>query len=282
MTGKAATPYLFSLPALLFIGGLFMLPIFQMIALSLMQEGPSGESHFSLQLYTEMLSDSYFMTLLWRTVKVSLMITGICIVIAFPVALFLRELTPKWQSIFGFLLLSPLMTSVVVRTLAWVILLSPRGVINTTLESLGISPVSLIYNETGVIIGLTHVLVGYMVLSLMTSVSKLDENLLLAASNLGARPFTIFREIIFPLCLPGLLAGSVLVFTMSASAYATPVLLGGARSKVVATEVYDLAIHYLEWEKAAALACILFLVIAASVLLATFLLERVKGKAVFD
>jgi putative spermidine/putrescine transport system permease protein len=182
----------------------------------------------------------------------------------------------------SFVLLSPLLTSVVVRTLAWVILLAPRGILNEILVALGFGAVKLIYNEIGVIIGLTHVFLGYMVLALMTSVLKIDENLLLAANNLGASNWNVLRKIILPLSLPGILAGSILVFTMCASTYATPRLLGGSSNKVVAMEIYDLAINFLEWKEAAALASILFVVIGLVVWGGTRLMESSKRRAVFE
>jgi putative spermidine/putrescine transport system permease protein len=166
------------------------------------------------------------------------------------------------RSLITLMLISPLLTSVVVRTLSWVILLGPKGVINSALLSLNLSPVSLIYNDWGVVIGLTHVFFGYMALSLMTTISKIDDNLLLAASNLGASRWVILKEIIIPMSLPGILAGCVLVFGMSASTYATPALLGGTSSKLMATEIYDLTVNYLEFREAAAVALLLFIGVA--------------------
>jgi len=178
-------------------------------------------------------------------------------------------------------MLSPLLTSAVVRTLAWVILLSPRGILNTGLGHLGLDPVKLIYNEIGVVIGLTHVLFGFMVLSLMTSILKIDENLVLAASNLGAKRWQILTKIILPLSLPGMVAGSTLVFTMSASTYVTPALLGGTATKLMAPEIYELALIHLEWREAAALSAILFVLICLAMWAMTRWAERGRWKAAF-
>jgi putative spermidine/putrescine transport system permease protein len=277
-----ALPYLFSLPMLLFIGGLFLLPVVSLGITSLFVPKPDGTHEFSLSLYREIFTDPYNLAMTWRTIKLSSITTLLSLVLAFPVALYMRQISPRGRSIIAFILLSPLLTSVVVRTLAWVILLGPKGVVNNALASLGIPPVSLIYNEIGVIIGLTHVFFGYMALSVMTSLLKIDDNLLLAASNLGASRWVILREIIIPLSLPGIIAGSVLVFTMSASAYATPVLLGGSSTKLVATEIYDLAINYLEWSNAAALAVVLFIGIASVVTLATVIAESGRRRVIFE
>ena len=148
--------------------------------------------------------------------------------------------------------------------------------------ALGLSPVKLIYNEIGIVIGLTHVFFGYMLLALLTSVLKIDENLLLAANNLGANNWNVLRKVILPLSLPGIAAGTVLVFTMSASAYATPLLLGGSSAKVLAMEIYDEAVAYLDWNDAAALASILFVIIGLVVWGGTRLIESGKRRAAFE
>lgn len=272
-----AVPYLLSLPPLVFIGFLFLLPVGLLLASSV--TGKAGA--LTLATYGSLLSDSYTLMMIWRTFKLSLITTVVTLVLAFPVALYMRQISPRWRSILAFVMLSPMLTSVVVRTLAWVILLGPKGIVNSGLAVIGLAPVSLIYNETGVIIGLTHVFFGYMVLTLMGSVLTIDENLLLAASNLGAGPWRILWHIVIPQSLPGILAGSILVFTMSASTYATPALLGGSTTKLLGPEIYDLAIAYLEWHEASALATILFVLICLAILGATRWAEHGPWKAIF-
>lgn len=270
-------PYLLSGPTLLFIGLLFLLPVGMLVVSSFVSE--SGE--LTLAIYRDFFSDSYNFEMIWRTVKLSLITTFLSLVLAFPVALHMRQMSPTVRSIVALLILSPLLTSVVVRTLAWVILLGPRGVVNNALIGMGLGPLALMYNEFGVVIGLTHVFFGYMALSLMTSLSRIDDNLLLAASNLGASNWVIVRRIIIPLSRPGMLAGSILVFTMSASTYATPALLGGSSSKMLATEIYDLAMNYLEWKEAGAIALVLFLGVSIIAFSVTYLAERGRGKVLF-
>ena len=275
-------PYLLSLPSLLFLGILFLLPVLGLVASSFSSAKLGADGHFTLKVYASLLADPYNGFMIWRTLKMSFITTALTLVFAFPVALYLRQVSPRARLFISFVLLSPLLTSVVVRTLAWVILLAPKGIVNEMLVALGFNAVKLIYNEIGVIIGLTHVFFGYMVLALMTSVLKIDENLLLAANNLGANNWNVLRKIILPLSLPGMLAGSVLVFSMCASTYATPRLLGGSSNKVLAVEVYDLAINYLEWNEAAALASILFVVIGLVVWGGTRLIESGRRRAVFE
>jgi len=270
---------LLGLPALVLLGIGFVLPIWNLLLLSLTGEtgGPA-----SLRLYVAFFTDGYNLDILWVTLKISLITTVISLVLAFPVALYMRQVSPLARSVIAFLLLSPLLTSVVVRTLAWVFLLGPRGVLNTGLTELGFLPVRLLYNEIGVVIGLVHVFFGYMVLSLMTSLLKLDDNLLLAAQNLGASQWKILAKIVIPLSLPGILAGSVLVFTLSASTYATPALLGGTGTKMMAPEVYDLAVNNLLWDEAATYATVLCLMSAIVVILGAALIGSGRRKIIFD
>ncbi|HEX7039849.1 MAG TPA: ABC transporter permease, partial [Trueperaceae bacterium] len=261
---RAITPWLLSLPALILLAVLFMLPVLRLMVLSLFIETPDGY-RFTLHNYVVFFTDPYTLKQLWVTCKISFITTFISLVLAFPVALYMRQLPPRTRGLLAFLVLSPLLTSVVVRTLAWVYLLGSKGVLNTFLGQLGLPPVQLIYNESGVVIGLVHVLFGYMILSLMTSVLKIDDNLLYAAANLGASKLVIFWKIILPLSLPGILAGFVLVFTMSASTYATSAMLGGSRTRLLAPEVYNLAVNRLAWDEASTAATILFVMIAVVV-----------------
>lgn len=263
------------LPALIFISATFLVPVLQLLASSLIDTSGGGY-RLTLQGYTAFFADAYGWQLLVRTLRISLFTVLACLVLAFPVALLMRHLSSGWRTLLAIALLSPLLTSVVVRTLAWVVLLGPNGLLNTALAWANLGPVNLMYNEIGVIIGLTHVFFGYMLLTLAASVLKLDENLLLAAANLGASRWQIFYRILLPLSMPGIVSGAILVFTMSASAYIVPVLLGGTATKVMATEVYDLAIQYMEWKEAAVVATLLFLVMWLVVALLMRLVEPLR------
>lgn len=252
------TACLLSMPAVLFVGALFLAPVFQLLLSSVI--AADGAGHFSITLapYRAFFASAHNFRLIARTCLIGGVTVIACFVLAFPVALFMRQIAPRWRSLLAIALLSPLLTSVVVRTLAWVMLLGPKGLFNNILTWAGWSPLPLMYNDFGVIVGLTHVFFGYMLLSIMTSVLKIDGNLLLAAANLGATRLRILTRIILPLSMPGIAAGAILVFTMSSSAYVTPILLGGANTKVLSTEIYDLAVNYLEWREAAVMAAVLF------------------------
>ena len=274
MANRHTAPWLCSLPSLLLIWVFFMLPIVSLIAASFLGERADGSEGFTLDAYRALLSERYNLDILWRTLHLGFMATLVSIVLAYPVAIYLRQATPRLRGVVSLLLISPLLMSVVVRTLAWVFLLGPRGVANTMLAGIGIKPLALMYNEFGVLVGLSQVFLSYMILSISTSTLRIDENLLAAASNLGADRWRVQFYVMLPLSLPGMLAGSILVFTMAASAYATPVLLGGSKVKVMATEVYDLAINYSDWPAASAMSLALLLIVAAVVWAGTKLLDR--------
>lgn len=277
---RHAAPWLLALPLLAFLAIMFMLPVGRMMLLAITPD--PGSSFPTLSRFAEIVEDAYFRSLIFRTLRISLMTTIVSLVMAYPVALLMRGLTSRWQSVLVLIMISPLLTSVVVRTLAWVVLLSRQGILNQALRGLGLPPLQLMYNETGVVIGLTHVFFGYMVVSLLTVLRGIDDNLYTAAANLGASRRRMFAEITLPLSFPGVLAGSLLVFTLSASAYATPSLLGGSRASVLAVETYNLAIVNLAWGDAAAVATVLFFMIAVTVWVATRAMEGGRRKVIFQ
>jgi putative spermidine/putrescine transport system permease protein len=243
---------------------------------------PKDGDGLSFELFGSVVSDPFYQRVAIRTLRISLATTVVSLILAFPVALYMRTVSSRWQSILVLIMVSPLLTSVVVRTLAWVVLLSQRGIINQALGAAGLEPVRLIYVESAVVIGLTHVFFGYMVVSLMTSIRRIDENLYAAAANLGASRLRQHLEITIPLSLPGILTGCLLVFILSASAYATPSLLGGLRISMLAVEVYNQAITMFDWAEAAVVSTVLFVMIALIVWIATTAFESGRRRVIFE
>lgn len=217
--------------------------------------------------YVEILSDSYFAEIFLRTLRISLWVTVICVLIGAPEAYILRRMREPWRSVFILVVIGPLLLSVVARTLGWALLLSGNGLVSTLLQKLGLSsgPVSLMFTEAGVIIALVHVLVPFMVLSVWAALSRMDPAVERAAQSLGASQSTIFRRIVLPQAMPGILSGSIVVFSLAASAFATPAIIGGRRLKVVATLAYDEFLNTLNWPLGAALAMLLLVGIVAVV-----------------
>jgi putative spermidine/putrescine transport system permease protein len=273
------TPLLLCLPLIAFLAFFFLLPVGQMVVMALTSDAGAFPN---FGRFVKLIEDPYYQTLTLRTLRISLFTTILSLVMAYPVALLMRGLTSRWQTVLVLIMVSPLLTSVVVRTLAWVILLSRQGVFNQALGAYGVPPFRFMYNEPAVVVALTHVFFGYMVISLLTSLRRIDDNLYAAASNLGASRLRMFTAITLPLSLPGIMAGSLLVFTLSAGSYATPSLIGGSRNNILGVEVYNLAIQSLAWGDAAAVATLLFAVIAGAAWLATGIGEGGKRKVIFQ
>ncbi|MGO6904431.1 ABC transporter permease, partial [Rhizobium ruizarguesonis] len=182
-------------------------------------------------------------------------------VLGYPVAYFLARSRSRWRAVVFALALAPELAGVVLRTYGWLIILEDRGFINDVLLDLGLisSPLPLSKNLFAVVVGLTHVVLPFGILSLMTSIQGIDESLERAAQMLGASRVSVVRHVIVPLSVPGIVSSLLLSFTMAASAYATPALLGGAGFKVLATMISEQVLFYVDWPFAAVMANALLL-----------------------
>lgn len=275
---KHRAPYLLSLPALLVFAALLVTPLAMIAGLSLqafdLNTGQIGG--FTLGNYADTLGDPYYHTIFLRTVGIALATTAICILIGAPEAYFLSRMRAPWRSIFLIVTLSPLLISVVVRTLGWALLFGRNGVINQVLAALGLAsgPIPMLYTVQGVVIALVHVAVPFMVISVWAALQRLDPKVIRAASSLGASEFTIFLRIVLPQVIPGILSGSLIVFALAASAFATPAIIGGRQLKVVATATYDEFLGTLNWPLGAAIAIVLLIVNAAIMLTYNRIVER--------
>ncbi|MGO6746658.1 ABC transporter permease [Rhizobium ruizarguesonis] len=276
--------WLLSLPALALFLGLLLVPLTLTAMLSFnvfdAMRGPQPE--YTLSNYLEILSDTYYYELFGRTAVMSAGVTAICILVGVPETLILSRMRPVWQGVFFVVILGPLLISVVVRTLGWSILLGREGFINNALISLGLidKPAQLMFSMTGVVIALTHVMLPFMVIAIWSTLQKLDGQIAYAARSLGAGPVTTFRRILLPQLMPGILSGAIIVFTLSASSFATPALIGGRKTKVVTTAIYDEFLSSLNWPLGAAVAVLLLIGIVLVVVGSNRLIER-KFKQVF-
>lgn len=258
-----ARPYWLSAPALLLYVAMFLIPMVMTLLLSFysydMNQGVV--TGFKLANYAEVVQDSYFHKIFLRTLWMSLLVTFFCAILGAPEAYILHRMGKPWKSICMLAILGPLLVSVVVRTLGWAILIGSKGIINQTLLAIGIidAPIKIMFTTTGVVIALIHVLIPFMVLSVWASLQKLDPQVESAGESLGASPFTVMRKIVIPQIMPGILSGSMIVFALTASAFATPSILGGRRLKVVATTVYDEFLGTLNWPLGAAIAVLLLI-----------------------
>ena len=210
-------------PALLFLLVLYLLPMALLLAMSV--EGGS------LAHYEKALTDGLYVRVLLDTLLIAAYVSVACLVLGYPVAYFLSIASSPWPAIgFAFVLL-PFWTSVLVRTYGWMVLLGRNGIVNRALLDAGLidTPLPLLNNMAGVLIGMTHVLLPYMVFPLYAVMKRMDRGILLAAEGMGASGWQVFRRIYLPLTLPGVLAGVTLVYVLSIGFFITPALLGGGK-----------------------------------------------------
>ncbi|ACD20844.1 ABC transporter permease [Paraburkholderia phytofirmans] len=265
-----ATPWLLSIPALLLFVGLLLVPLILTLMLSfrVFSDTEGIEAAYTLNNYLEVVTDPYYGAIFLRTAGLAFAVTAASILLGVPETIILARMRRPWQSLALLVVLGPLLISVVVRTLGWQILLGNNGVVNSILQALHITdrPVRLVFTMTGMVLALTHVLVPFMVMSVWTTMQRLDPQVEWAGRSLGGSPIKIFRRVIFPQILPGVLSGSIIVFALSASAFATPALIGGRRLKVVATAAYDEFLGTLNWPLGASIAVLLLIANVAIVM----------------
>jgi putative spermidine/putrescine transport system permease protein len=189
-----------------------------------------------------MVDDPFYLEVIWTTIRIGLVTTLVALAIGYPLAHWMARIKSRTgHALLLMAVLAPMLTGIVVRTFAWMTLLSDKGVVNQTLMSLGVigQPLKLMYTETGIVVGLVHIYVPFMVLTLTGVIGRIDERLEQAAENLGASPLRAFLEVTLPLSLPGILAGSLLVFALAISAYVTPILLGGFQIMTLPILIYQ-------------------------------------------
>lgn len=247
------------LPLLLFMLAVFILPIVLMLARSVTQP------EWTIEHYQNLIETSVYLRVLGRTLRIAVITTITCAVLGYPLAYWMRGLSPQRQVLATALVVLPFWISILVRTYAWIVVLGNAGVVNRILLDLGLvgAPVAFLYNELGVIIGTTNVLLPFLVLPLFAAMVRIDDRLLHAAESLGASRSTVFRRVFFPLSLPALAAGSILVFILTFGFFITPAILGGGRVPMVANALDLLINQFARWETAAALSTVLLVVTLA-------------------
>jgi len=232
------------LPSALLFALFFFLPIGLMAVMSVLTGNPVVMPNVAVTAkhYARIGNDSYYLEVIWTTIRIGLWTTLVALLIGYPLAHWMARIKSRTgHALLLMAVLAPMLTGIVVRTFAWMTMLSDKGVINQILTSLGLitKPLQLMYNETGIVIGLVHIYVPFMVLTLTGVIGRIDERLEQAAENLGATPWRAFLEVTLPLSLPGILAGSLLVFALAISAYVTPILLGGFQIMTLPILIYQ-------------------------------------------
>lgn len=272
------TPYWLTGPALAVFLGLVIIPLGMTVLLAFYDWGQYKGivAEFTLKNFREIFSDSYFLEVFLRTLRIAVLVTLFAILIGVPEAYILNRMSPAWRGICLLAILGPLLVSVVARTLGWALLLGSNGLVNRGLMALGLvgQPLEFMFTETGVVIALVHVLIPFMILAVWASLQRLDPQIENAALSLGASRLTIWRRVILPQIVPGILSGSIIVFALAASAFASPAIIGGRRLKVAATLAYDEFLNTLNWPLGAAVAVLLLAALVILTVGANRLVER--------
>ncbi len=255
----------------------FAIPMSMMIGISFQSQ---TEGSPTLASYSRFFSNDLVLVGLARTVVMSGLVALCVTVLAYPLAYYLARATSRWRTVIFALAIAPELAGVVLRTYGWLIILEDRGFINSALIWTGLitEPLPLSKNLFGVVVGLTHVILPFGVLSLLTSLQGINPNLEKSAQILGASRLAVIRHIILPLSVPGIVSSFLIGFTMAASAYATPALLGGAGFKVMATMVYEQVLFYLDWPFAAVMANVLLILMLAAGFVGSRLESRLHQK----
>lgn len=273
--GRSRAPAILGLllPGLIGLGIVFVLPLLWLVRMSLNKGGAAGAviEAISLSTYASALTDSFVWQITFSTLKLAVLVTVLTVVVSYPVALFLSQTRSRFKGVLVALAIAPLLTSQVVRTFGWLVVLGDTGVVNGVLQQVNVidEPLRLANNYTGVVVALVEILMPYAILAMLSGFGRISRDLEQAAGSLGANRWRVFWRITLPLSMPGVLTAALLVFVLTISSFITPSLVGGGRVFVLATEIYTQATRTLNWPLAAALS--MLLLVLFSVLIALYL-----------
>lgn len=253
---KKNIPYLFLLPGIVLLIFFLFLPLLSILWPTVFPEG------FSLSSYLSFFQDEYYMEILIRTIRIAIVATIVCIILGVPTAYFISRCEAKWKGILIAISIFPMLTNSVVRSFAWINILGKNGVINNFLLGIGLieEPIGMLYTEFSVLIGTIYLFLPIMIMTLVGVMDHIDNDMMEAAESLGASKLKAFIKIVLPLSVPGIITGAVLVFTGALTAYTTPQLLGGNKSLVLATLIYQRAMSLNDWVGAGVIAFIMILI----------------------
>src|SRR5882672_1695424 len=266
------------LPLTALFAACFVAPLCVLVALSLSTD---AEMHkLTAEHYVKFFTDAFNYSILWSTVVLGVKATLLCLLFGYPIAWICSRAKARWQSVLLFLVILPIMTSVVVRTFSWIVILGRQGVLNQIVLGLGLTdePLRLLFTETGVIMVLAQVQMPLMVLPILTVMSKTDPNLADASRALGAGEWRTLWRITLPLSLPGVIAGCILTYSASVTAFVTQSLIGGARLVYMPLHIYQQAVGANNWPFAAAISVIFMF----AVLIVVYLLNQLTRIAPTD
>ncbi|WP_313155854.1 ABC transporter permease [Lacrimispora sp.] len=250
---KKSSAFIMVVPGLVILAVCLFLPLLRVLIPSFQ----TGDYPFSA--YVEFFQDEYYLKIFMRTVKVAFLTTVVCMAAGVPTAYFISRCQKKWRGILLSVSIFPLMTNSVIRSFAWINILGSNGIINRFLLAAGFveKPAKLLYTDFAIIIGSVYLFLPLMIVTVAGIMENIEDDMMEAALSLGADRFKAFMKVIFPISLPGIIVGGILVFTGTLTAYTTPQLLGGNKHMVLATFIYQRAMSVGDWNGAAVISLIM-------------------------
>lgn len=244
-------------PLLLVLLLVFVAPVVLMAPLSLHEYVPGTgiSAHWTLANYTSILTDAYYREVVVRTLVLGFGVTAICLVMGYPLAYYIANAGPAMRLTLTMLVIFPMLLNLVVRSFGWIALLANRGLVNNLLIDIGLieRPIKMMFNLFGLLVGMSHIFLPFMVLMLVPAIQAISKDVQAAAYTLAASRARVFWSVTLPMSAPGILSGSILVFVLTISALVTPRMLGGPTYKVMATLIYDDFLQTLDWPAGAAM-----------------------------
>lgn len=258
-------------PAILLVLVILVIPVGWLFYVSFI----GADGNFSLENYERMINRKSYIRIFYTTFEVSVLTTGICLLIGYPLAYFLSQLPRRAANLCLITVLLPFWTSLLVRTYAWLVLLQKRGLVNEWGMDIGLweEPLKLVHNQMGTIIGMVHIMLPFLVLPVYSSMRAIDGSYMKAAANLGAGPVRAFWTVFAPLSLPGVFAGSLIVFVLCLGFFVTPAVLGGGRVIMVSMKIASNIELFVNWGAASALGVVLLVATLAMLWIASRFLK---------
>ncbi len=267
-------------PALLILLAVFVAPLVLLLPTSLHPYVPGTgiDSAWTLRNYAQILGDPFYLEIIGRTLALGLIVVATTLAVGYPLAYFLARTRSRLRPWLIVLVVFPLLLNLVVRSFGWIVLLANRGIINEWLIDAGLieTPIRLLFNFSGLLIGLAHIFLPFMVLVLIGTIQNIPRDVEDAATTLGASRREVLLKVTLPLSLPGILSGSILVFVLTISALVTPRLLGGPTYQVMSTLIFDEFLKVLNWPRGAAMVFILTAIVLVLVWASGLLARRLS------
>lgn len=250
-----------AIPYLIWGSLMLLLPMLLIVFYSLVQPGNEVATfRFTLDNFVRFFTDRDFLLILWRSLEVAIKTTILCLLIGYPIAYWISRTPQKTQNLMILMITLPMWINMLVRTYAWIGILSKGGPLSIVLSWFGIKDAEILYTETAVLIGMVYNYLPYMILQIHTSLTKMDPSLVEAANDLGASPFQTFWRVVFPLSIPGVISGITLVFLPAISAFFIPKLLGGGGWFLIGNVIENQFITVGEWNFGSAISVIMAMV----------------------